>query len=524
MNVKIKRALISVSDKTGANDFAQQLYARNIEILSTGGSAKHLSEQNVPIVQISQYTNTPEMMGGRVKTLHPKIHGGLLIDRDNPEHINDMNEHNILPIDLLIVNLYPFEKTTQASTDFITCIENIDIGGPAMIRSAAKNHNHVLVIVDPNDYNHVIKEIDSNNGSTTLEFRRQMATKAFARTGAYDAEISQWLAQNSNDMFPDYIAVGGKLKYKLRYGENPHQSAAFYTSNDGKPSIGSAKQLQGKELSFNNLNDTDAAFDLVSEFAETPACAVIKHANPSGVATGKTLAEAYDKALQSDPLSAYGGIVAFNKTLNAETASKFLTAYTEVIIAPAISDEAQKILNQKSDIRLLVTGGIPNVNRTGILTKTVSGGMLVQTRDNLQTSLPIKVVTHRTPSDKEMQDMVFAFTVCKHVKSNAIVYAKNCATIGIGAGQMSRVDSCKIAAWKADEVAKTSKSVEQPTLGAVVASDAFFPFADGILAVKEAGATAIIQPGGSIRDKEIIDVANENSLAMVFTDTRHFKH
>ena len=524
MPSKISRALISVSDKSGLIEFGQYLANKGIAILSTGGSAKALADAGIPVTEVSDHTGFPEMMDGRVKTLHPTIHGGLLAVRDNAEHRAAMDAHGIGAIDLLVVNLYPFEETVAKGADFDACIENIDIGGPAMIRSAAKNHRDVTVIVDVEDYARVMAEINENDGATTPDFRRKMAAVAYARTGAYDAAISQWFAQQINDPFPRRIAVGGTLKQHLRYGENPHQHAAFYVTGEQRPGVATAAQLQGKELSFNNLNDTDAAFELVAEFTDTPACAIIKHANPCGVATGSTLLEAYERAFKCDSVSAFGGIIALNRPLDGASAKKITEIFTEVIIAPDADEEARAVLAKKQNLRLLLTDGLPDVGSPGMTIRTLSGGILLQGRDNALTDDELRVVTKRQPTTQEMADLLFAFTVCKHVKSNAIVYAKNGATVGIGAGQMSRIDSSRIAAIKAGEAGVAAGEAQSPAIGSVVASDAFFPFADGLLAAADAGATAVIQPGGSMRDDEIIAAADEKGLAMVMTGMRHFRH
>ena len=524
MTSEIRRALISVSDKSGLVEFGQYLAGKGIAILSTGGSAKMLADAGVPVTEVSDHTGFPEMMDGRVKTLHPTIHGGLLAVRDNPDHRASMEEHDIGAIDLLVVNLYPFEETVARGADFDTCIENIDIGGPAMIRSAAKNHRDVTVVVNVEDYVRVIAEMDENDGGTTPEFRRRMAATAYSRTGAYDAAISQWFAMQIDDPFSHHVAVGGTLKQHLRYGENPHQHAAFYVTGEPRLGVATAAQLQGKELSFNNLNDTDAAFELVAEFTDGPACAIIKHANPCGVATGATLLEAYEKAFKCDSVSAFGGIVALNRPLDGASAEKITKIFTEVIIAPDADEEARAILAKKPNLRLLLTDGMPDVGAPGMTVRTLSGGILLQGRDNTLTDDELKVVTKRQPTAQEMADLLFAFTVCKHVKSNAIVYAKDGATVGIGAGQMSRIDSSRIAAMKAGESGEAAGEAQSPALGSVVASDAFFPFADGLLAAADAGATAVIQPGGSMRDDEIIAAADEKSLAMVMTGMRHFRH
>ncbi|WP_025897244.1 bifunctional phosphoribosylaminoimidazolecarboxamide formyltransferase/IMP cyclohydrolase [Sneathiella glossodoripedis] len=524
----VTRALISVSDKTGLVELGQALAKHGIEILSTGGSAKMLDEAGVPVTEVADHTKFPEMMDGRVKTLHPIIHGGILALRDNSDHNEAMEAHNIAPIDLVVVNLYPFEETVAKGADFHTCIENIDIGGPAMIRSAAKNYGFVNVVTDPADYELIIRELDENNAQTTLQTRKKLAAKAYARTGAYDAAISNWYADQIGEEFPDRIVLAGTRQQTLRYGENPHQSAAFYRNSEKRIGIATAQQLQGKELSYNNYNDTDAAFELVAEFNPNtagPTCAIIKHANPCGVAKGETLAEAYKAAFACDTTSAFGGIIAANQTLDAETAEEIVKIFTEVIIAPDATDEARNIIASKKNLRLLLTGGLPDPAASGRLVKSLAGGYLLQGRDNSLTANPeLQVVTKRKPTDQEMADLLFAFTVGKHVKSNAIIYARNGATVGIGAGQMSRVDSSKIAASKSLEAAQNAGENEAWAKGSVVASDAFFPFADGLLAAAEAGATAVIQPGGSMRDDEVIKAADEAGLAMVFTGMRHFRH
>ena len=522
--VSIRRALISVSDKTGLVELGQFLAGHGVEILSTGGSAKALSAAGVPVTEVADHTGFPEIMDGRVKTLHPTIHGGLLARRDLPEHVQAMEANGIAPIDLLVVNLYPFEATVAKGADFDEAIENIDIGGPAMIRAAAKNHGFVAVVVDPADYAPLKQEMAENKGAVSLALRRKLAAAAYARTGAYDAAISGWFAGQLGDIFPRRIAVGGELKQVLRYGENPHQQAAFYTGGAPRIGIATATQVQGKELSFNNLNDTDAAFELVSEFTE-PAVAIIKHANPCGVAQGKDVADAYARALRCDPVSAFGGIIAVNRTLDAATTEQISRILTEVIIAPDADDEAKELLAKKKNLRLLLTGGMPDPHAGGMTLRSLAGGYLLQTRDNGHiAAADLKVVTKRQPTDKEIADLLFAFTVCKHVKSNAIVYVKDGATVGIGAGQMSRVDSSRIAARKSQDAAEAAGEKEPLTRGSVVASDAFFPFADGLLAAVEAGATAVIHPGGSMRDNEVIAAADEAGIAMVFTGMRHFRH
>jgi phosphoribosylaminoimidazolecarboxamide formyltransferase / IMP cyclohydrolase len=467
------------------------------------------------------------MMDGRVKTLHPKVHGGLLAIRGNAEHAAAMRANAIAPIDLLVVNLYPFEVAVAKGADYDTMIENIDIGGPAMIRAAAKNHADVAVVVDPADYGLLLAELAQHDGATTLALRRQLAAKAYGRTAVYDAAIANWFARELADPVPPYRAFGGKLAEPLRYGENPHQSAAFYRVPERRPGVATARQLQGKQLSYNNINDTDAAFECAAEFdsKRTAACVIVKHANPCGVAEGQNLLDAYRKALACDPVSAFGGIVAVNRALDAEAARAITEIFTEVIIAPEASDEAIAIVAAKKNLRLLVTGGLPDPRAPGMLVKSVAGGLLVQSRDNaVVDDMDMKVVTRRAPTNAELRDLAFAFRVAKHVKSNTIVYARDCATVGIGAGQMSRVDAARIAARKAEDAAKEAKSSAPPTKGSVVASDAFFPFADGLLVAIEAGATAVIQPGGSLRDGEVIKAADEHDIAMVFTGTRHFRH
>ncbi|MFA6965194.1 bifunctional phosphoribosylaminoimidazolecarboxamide formyltransferase/IMP cyclohydrolase [Bosea sp. (in: a-proteobacteria)] len=524
---RVERALLSVSDKTGLIDFARALNRLGIALVSTGGTAKAIAEAGLPVTDVSDLTGFPEMMDGRVKTLHPKVHGGLLAIRSHPEHQASMIGHGIAPIDLLVVNLYPFEATVAAGKPYDDCIENIDIGGPAMIRAAAKNHNDVAVVVDAADYAAVLGDLQAHKGATTLTLRRRLAQKAYARTAAYDAAISNWFANELGDTAPAYRALGGSLAEAMRYGENPHQWAAFYRTPGERPGVATARQLQGKQLSYNNINDTDAAFECVSEFdpAISAACAIIKHANPCGVATGATLGEAYARALTCDPVSAFGGIIAFNRKLDGATAREIVKILTEVIIAPDADEEAIAVIAGKKNLRLLLTGGLSDPRAAGLSLRTVSGGFLAQARDNaVVDDMELKVVTKRQPSEAELADLRFAFRVAKHVKSNAIVYVKDGATVGIGAGQMSRVDSSRIAAWKASEAAKAAGLPETLAKGSVVASDAFFPFADGLLAAAEAGATAVIQPGGSMRDDEVIKAADEAGLAMVFTGHRHFRH
>jgi phosphoribosylaminoimidazolecarboxamide formyltransferase/IMP cyclohydrolase len=523
----IRRALLSVSDKTGLIDLAKALDGHGIELLSTGGSAKAMRDAGLTVRDVSEVTGFPEMMDGRVKTLHPMVHGGLLALRDNEEHVATMQDHGISGIDLVVVNLYPFEATVAAGADYDTVIENIDIGGPAMIRSAAKNHGFVNVIVDVEDYDALITEMATNNGATSYAFRQSLAQKAYARTAAYDTAVSGWMAEALNDAAPRRRAVAGTLAQTLRYGENPHQQAAFYTDGSDRPGVATAKQWQGKELSYNNINDTDAAFELVSEFDPTdgPACAIIKHANPCGVAQGASLKEAYGRAFDCDRTSAFGGIIALNRPLDAETAEEITQIFTEVVIAPGADDAAREIFAAKKNLRLLTTDGLADPRAAAQTIRQVSGGFLMQDKDTGYIDLSdLKVVTKRTPSDAELADMLFAWKVAKHVKSNAIVYVKDKATVGVGAGQMSRVDSTRIAARKSADMAEVLGLDAQLTKGSVVASDAFFPFADGLLTAAEAGATAIIQPGGSMRDDDVIKAADEAGLAMVFTGMRHFRH
>ncbi len=524
---RIARALLSVSDKSGLVDFARALAGYGIELVSTGGTAKALKDAGLQVIDVADLTGFPEMMDGRVKTLHPKVHGGLLGIRDNKEHAAAMQAHDIRPIDLLVVNLYPFEETVAKGASYDDCIENIDIGGPAMIRASAKNHGDVAVVVDAQDYAALLNELKEQNGATTLGLRKRLAAKAYARTAAYDAAISNWFAQQLGETAPTFCAIGGKLVEALRYGENPHQSAAFYRTPEQRFGVATARQLQGKQLSYNNINDTDAAYECIAEFdpKRTAAVVIVKHANPCGVAEGASLVEAYRKALACDPTSAFGGIVALNRKLDAEAAKAITEIFTEVIIAPDASEDAIAIVGAKKNLRLLLTGGVPDPRAAGLTAKTVAGGLLVQSRDNaVVDDMTLKTVTKRAPTPAEQRDLSFAFRVAKHVKSNTIVYAKNLATVGIGAGQMSRVDSARIAARKAEDAAKEAGSSAPLTKGSVVASDAFFPFADGLLVAIEAGATAVIQPGGSVRDDEVIKAADDHGIAMVFTGTRHFKH
>ena len=520
----IRRALISVSDKSGLEDLVRYLDDNGVEILSTGGTAKAIRDLGIATKDVSEETGFPEVMDGRVKTLHPKIHGGLLAVRDNVSHQKAMQDNGIEPIDLLVVNLYPFEVTVAGGAKYTDCIENIDIGGPALIRAAAKNHDFVTVVVEPADYARVIEEMDAGGGITTPEFRRHLAARAFARTGAYDAAISKWFSEQIGEPFSPYIAVGAKLKHLLRYGENPHQQAAFYTNGETRAGVATAEQIQGKGLSYNNLNDTDAAFELATEFTNGPACIIVKHSNPCGAAQADTLLKAYARALACDTESAFGGIIASNQTMDKATAEEVVKLFAEVIIAPDIDPEARAVLAQKKSLRVLITGGMPDAAAAGMMLKNLSGGYLLQGRDAKVTEGNLKVVTKRHPSEEEMADLLFAFTVAKYVKSNAIVYAKGHATVGIGAGQMSRINSSRIAAWKAADAAHVAGDNETWAKGSVAASDAFFPFADGVAAIAEVGATAIIQPGGSMRDEDVIATADEAGLAMVFTGMRHFRH
>jgi phosphoribosylaminoimidazolecarboxamide formyltransferase / IMP cyclohydrolase len=525
-SLKVRRALLSVSDKTGIVGFAQKLAGLGVEIVSTGGTRKALADAGVPVIDISEVTGFPEIMDGRVKTLHPKVHGGLLAIRDNEEHRAAMKAHAITGIDLLAVNLYPFEATVKAGADYGTVIENIDIGGPAMIRAAAKNHGDVTVLVDPADYGMVLEAIAAT-GEVPLNERKRLAGKAYARTAAYDAAISNWFSRALDIADLGHKSFSGQMREVMRYGENPHQWAAFYTDGSERPGVATARQVQGKTLSFNNINDTDAAFELVAEFdpVKSAAVAIIKHANPCGVGQGATITDAYKAALLCDPVSAFGGIVALNRPLDAEAAGEIVKLFTEVIIAPGASDEAIAIVEAKKNLRLLVTEGLPDARAGAMTVRSVAGGLLVQTRDNASAEdYDLKIVTRRAPTDAEMTDLLFAAKVAKHVKSNAIIYVKDGATVGIGAGQMSRVDSARIAHRKSIDAAEAAGIEGALTTGSVVASDAFFPFADGLEALIAAGATAVIQPGGSMRDDEVIAAADAAGLAMVFTGVRHFRH
>jgi len=526
--VPVRRALISVSDKTGLADLAKALARHHVEILSTGGTARALKEAGCAVVEVADHTGFPEILDGRVKTLQPKIHGGILGRRGDPDHVAQMETHGIAPIDLVVVNLYPFEATVARKAGPEETIENIDIGGPALIRAAAKNHGDVAVVVDPGDYDRLIEALDDENGKTGRAFRRYLAGKAYRRTAAYDAAIGAWFAEHAEESFPERMVIAAERADVLRYGENPHQRAAVYRLADAPSarlaSVCRATQLQGKELSYNNLNDTDAAFELVSEFGEA-AVAIIKHANPCGVATGATLLDAYRRARACDPVSAFGGIVAANRPLDAATAEAIVEIFSEVVIAPDVAADAREVFARKGNLRVLTTGAMPDPTARRLIAKSIAGGLLLQDRDFAKPNpTDLKVVTERRPTEREMADMLFAAAVAKHVKSNAIVYVKEGATVGIGAGQMSRVDSARIAALKADEMVKAAGEDTRRTEGSVVASAAFFPFADGLEALIEAGATAVIQPGGSMRDAEVIAAADKAGLAMVFTGLRHFRH
>lgn len=527
-DVTIGRALLSVSDKSGLVELGQALAARGVELVSTGGTAKALRDAGLTVMDISDLTGFPEMMDGRVKTLHPKVHGGLLAVRDNPEHAAAMAEHSIGAIDLVVVNLYPFEATVARGAAREDVIENIDIGGPSMVRSAAKNHDFVAIVTDPADYPTLIAELEATGGATTLGFRRKLAAKAYAATAAYDSAIAQWFATvDQGEHFPPVLTAAHTRVTTLRYGENPHQSAALYvprqTAVKGLPQ---AEQLQGKELSYNNYNDANAALELVAEFAGAkPTVVIVKHANPCGVASGDTLLDAWHAALACDSVSAFGGIVATNVPLDGPTAHAITEIFTEVVVAPGADEAAQAAFARKKNLRLLIVPELPDPRRAALTTVPIAGGLLVQDRDNgTLDPADLKVVTKRAPSEQELADALFAWTVARHVKSNAIVYAREGATAGIGAGQMNRRDSSRIAAAKAAEAAETHGWAQPRTVGSAVASDAFFPFADGLLAAVEAGATCVIQPGGSIRDEDVIKAADEAGLAMVFTGMRHFRH
>jgi phosphoribosylaminoimidazolecarboxamide formyltransferase/IMP cyclohydrolase len=520
--VAVRRALLSVSDKGGLVDFARALHGHGVALVSTGGTAKAIRDAGLAVTDVAQLTGFPEMMGGRVKTLHPMVHGGLLGRRDEDAAV--MAEHGIAPIDLIVVDLYPFEATVARGAGHDETVETIDIGGPAMIRSAAKNHAAVAVIVDPADYAGVLDEI-ARAGGTTLETRQRLAAKAYARTAAYDAAIAGWFAGQRHERFPERLVIGGRRRQTLRYGENPHQEAALYTTTDGRAGVASARQVQGKELSYNNILDTDAAYEAVAEF-DAPACVIVKHGNPCGVAVAATLAEAYAKANRCDPVSAFGGVVAFNRPLDPDATAAFAKVFTEVVIAPAADDAALAALARKTDLRVLLAGANAMTRDACLVVRGVAGGLLVQTRDAPRAldATDLRPMTRRAPTAAEVADLLFAWRVAKHVKSNAIVFARQGATVGIGAGQMSRVDSVRIAAWKAEEAARAAGESASRLAGSAVASDAFFPFADGLIAAAEAGATAAIQPGGSKRDDEVISAADARGLAMVATGVRHFRH
>jgi phosphoribosylaminoimidazolecarboxamide formyltransferase/IMP cyclohydrolase len=525
--VPIGRALISVSDKTGLDELGRALANAGVELVSTGGTARALRAAGLTVRDVAELTGFPEMMDGRVKTLHPAVHGALLALRDDDEHLLAMAAHGIGPIDLLVVNLYPFEATVARGASGAECIENIDVGGPAMIRAAAKNHRFVTVLTDPADYGALLSEMAALGGATSLPLRRRLAQAAYARTAAYDAEISGWMARDLGQDTPPRRVVAAELVQGLRYGENPHQRAAFYRTSEVRPGVATARQWQGKDLSYNNLNDTDAAFEAVAEFdpATAPACVIVKHANPCGVATGTSLTDAYARALACDPTSAFGGIVALNRALDGPTAEEIVQIFTEVVIAPDADMTARAVFARKPNLRLLTTGALPDPRAGGLTLRQVAGGLLVQDRDCAMIGpADLRVVTRRAPTEAELSDLLFAWKVAKHVKSNAIVYARAGATVGIGAGQMSRVDSTRIAARKAQDMAHQAGLAQSPAKGSVVASDAFFPFADGLMAAAEAGATAVIQPGGSVRDAEVIAAADAAGLAMVFTGQRHFRH
>jgi phosphoribosylaminoimidazolecarboxamide formyltransferase/IMP cyclohydrolase len=520
--VPIRRALLSVSDKTGIVELATGLAAKGVELVSTGGTAKALRDAGLTVRDVSDLTGFPEMMDGRVKTLHPMVHGGLLAVRDDPAHAKAMADHEIGAIDLVVVNLYPFAQTVAKGAGRDEIIENIDIGGPSMVRSAAKNHAYVAIVTDPADYAMLDK------GETTLDQRRKLAAKAFAATATYDGMIASWFAfADQGQMFPDTLPITLERQSTLRYGENPHQQAAFYAATGPHArGIGQARQVQGKELSYNNLNDADAALQLVAEFRDAaPTCVIVKHANPCGVATATNLEAAYAEAFACDTVSAFGGIIAVNRPLDAATARQITGIFTEVVVAPDADEEALALFAAKKNLRLLLTGELPDPARTGLDARSITGGWLIQSRDNGRvTAADLKTVTKRQPTPQELADCLFAWTVAKHVKSNAIVYARDGATAGVGAGQMNRLESARIAAWKAKDAADKAGWATPRTIGSAVASDAFFPFADGLLAAVEAGATAVIQPGGSIRDDEVIAAADEAGLAMVFTGMRHFRH
>jgi phosphoribosylaminoimidazolecarboxamide formyltransferase/IMP cyclohydrolase len=520
----IRSALVSVSDKTGIVPFARALVARGVTIISTGRSAQTIAAAGLPVTEVTALTGLPEMFDGRVKTLHPAIHAGILARRDRPDDLAALAEHGFVPIDLLVSNLYPFAETIASGATPEDCIENIDIGGPALIRAAAKNHDAVTVVTDPADYDRVLKEFSAGDGEVGAATRRLLARKAFAVTAAYDAAIAEWMGREEPIAFPETLLIAGRLAEPLRYGENPHQSAALYRTGESRPGVATARQLQGRQLSYNNYGDADAAFELVAEFGP-PGVAIVKHANPCGVAVGSTLRDAWGKALACDPVSAFGGVVALNRALDAATAEAISQLFVEVVVAPRVEEAAVPLLARKTGLRLLITEGMPDPAAPGRTVRSLSGAILVQRRDRVAAERDgLRTVTRRAPSEAEIADLLFAERVAKHVKSNAIVFARDGATVGIGAGQMSRVDSVKIAAAKAAEAGNAAGLPASPTFGSVLASDAFFPFADGVEAAIEAGVTAIIQPGGSVRDDEVVAAANAADIAMVFTGIRHFRH
>jgi phosphoribosylaminoimidazolecarboxamide formyltransferase/IMP cyclohydrolase len=522
----VKRALISVFDKTGLTDMARELAGLGVELVSTGGTRAAIAAADLPVKDIAELTGYPEMMDGRVKTLHPVVHGGLLGVRDAPDHAKAMAEHGIGGIDLVYVSLYPFEDAVAGGGDFATCVENIDIGGPAMIRSAAKNHAYVAVCTSPEDVAEVLTALKAD-GATTLALRKALAARAYARTAAYDTAIGAWFAGQVGEGWPERKSIAGKLVQTMRYGENPHQAAAFYAFPHPRAGVATARQLQGKDLSYNNIGDTDAAIELIAEFGKSDraAVAIIKHANPCGVALGGDLKEAYERALQCDPVSAFGGIVAVNRRLDRAAAREIVKIFTEVVVAPEADDDAIAVFARRKDLRLLLTGALPDPQSAGETFRSVAGGFLVQSRDAAKiTGADLKVVTKRQPTPQQVEDMLFAFTVAKHVKSNAVIYAKDGQTAGIGAGQMNRRDSARIAAIRAAEAAEAAGLAQSLAVGSACASDAFFPFADGLLQAVEAGATSVIQPGGSIRDAEVLVLVEQAGAAMLVTRKRHFRH
>jgi phosphoribosylaminoimidazolecarboxamide formyltransferase/IMP cyclohydrolase len=520
----IRRALLSVADKTGLVEFARELAALGIALVSTGGTARLLRDADLTVIDVAAVTGAPGILDGRVKTLHPAVHGGILARRDAPAHMATLEALSIAPIDLVVVNLYPFEATVAGGAGDADAIEMIDVGGPALLRAAAKNHARVTVVSDPADYGQVIAEIKATGGETSATLRRTLAGKAFARTAGYDAAIARWFSGRLGEPLPERLTISATRRELMRYGENPHQRAAFYVTDGGSPSIAAARQVQGKALSYNNLADADAAFELVSEFS-APAVAIVKHANPCGVAVDQDLAGAHAKALACDPESAYGGIVAVNRSLDQAAAEQIATVFTEVVIAPDADEAARAVLGARKNLRLLLTGGMLEPEPAELMLRSVTGGLLVQERDTGRVAEhPLKVVTVRGPTPAELADLHFAFAVCKHVKSNAIVFARHGATVGIGAGQMSRVDAVRIAVEKAARVSKLAEEIQSRIVGSGIASDAFFPFPDGLDAALRAGATAVIQPGGSMRDAEVIAAADQAGAAMVFTGIRHFRH